>query len=299
MATIGYARVSTGGQRAETQVAALRAAGCTIIHEEVASGANKGRPVLAKILKAIQPDDILLVVRLDRLARSLAHLLETIEHIGKRKAHVRSLNDPVDTTTPQGVFAVQIMGAVAELERGLAVERTKEGLAAARRRGRIGGNRKAKYDPEHVRAREEREREKYIEAASPHELIPIIQRMRAEAPRHSWADVAVAINAAFPEREPWNRERLTRLAKYLVKRGSLDQALMKPLRKAPPETPAMRMIVAMCRKEPTITLLELARRIEHVGLPTPRRGAKWHVSTVAYMRKLAVERGYLPRKTLR
>jgi hypothetical protein len=274
------------------QVITLKAAGCSIIHEEVASGgAGKSRPVLAQILKTIKAGDVLLVVRLDRLARSLPHLLDTIERLGKRGAHLRSLNDPVDTTTPQGVFAVQIMGAVAELERGLLIERTKAGLAASRKLGRIGGNPLAK-DRNYIETRAAALQERYIEAASPDELIPIIKRMR---PQKSWPDVALVINAAFPDSEPWNRERLTRLAWHLVKRGKLDEALMKPLKDyVRRDRPGLKMVVAMFKKEPEITLLEVAQRLEDVGMPTARGGTRWYPSTVADIRKQAIRKGYLP-----
>jgi DNA invertase Pin-like site-specific DNA recombinase len=118
----------------------LRAAGCDVVFEEHASGADRMRPVLAGLLRDIQPDDTLVVVRLDRLARSVSHLLSVIEHLEARGAHFRSLHDPIDTGTPQGMFSLQVVGAVAQLERALIAERTKAGLRAARARGRVGGN---------------------------------------------------------------------------------------------------------------------------------------------------------------
>ena len=110
MALIGYARVSTGEQTLDPQRDELREAGCAAIHEEHASGADRARPALARLLAAIRPGDTLVVVRLDRLARSLSHLLEVIERLKARGAHFRSLGDPVDTTTPQGTFSLQVMG---------------------------------------------------------------------------------------------------------------------------------------------------------------------------------------------
>src|ERR1700678_4230170 len=84
--------------------------------------------------------DTLAVVRLDRLARSVSHLLTVIEQLAAKGAYFRSLRDPIDTTTPQGMFSLQVLGAVAQLERALIAERTKAGLLAARKRGRVGGN---------------------------------------------------------------------------------------------------------------------------------------------------------------
>src|SRR5580658_4653500 len=140
MPLIGYARVSTEDQDTAAQTDALRAAGCTDIVEERASGASRTRPLLARALARIRAGDTLVVVRIDRLARSLAHLLAVIEELRARGAHFRSLGDPIDTSSPQGLFTLQVLGAAAEFERALIRERTRAGLAAARARGRIGGN---------------------------------------------------------------------------------------------------------------------------------------------------------------
>src|SRR6201996_7846185 len=137
---IGYARVSTEEQGTDPQLDELRAAGCTSILEEHASGADRSRPVLARLLRDIAAGETLVVVRLDRLARSGTHLLGVIEQLEARGAHFRSLRDPIDTTTPQGMFSLQVLGAVAQLERALIAERTQSGLDAARARGRVGGN---------------------------------------------------------------------------------------------------------------------------------------------------------------
>ena len=137
---IGYARVSTEEQGTDPQLDELRAAGCATVLEEHASGADRSRPVLARLLHEIRPGETLVVVRLDRLARSVSHLLAVIEQLEAAGAHFRSLRDPIDTTTPQGMFSLQVLGAVAQLERALIAERTKAGLRAARSRGRVGGN---------------------------------------------------------------------------------------------------------------------------------------------------------------
>ncbi len=149
---IGYARVSTEEQGTDPQIDELRAAGCASILEEHASGANRTRPVLARLLRDIAAGETLVVVRLDRLARSVSHLLAVIEQLEARGAHFRSLHDPIDTSTPQGMFSLQVLGAVAQLERALIAERTKAGLRAARARGRIGGNPGLRaHDPDAIR----------------------------------------------------------------------------------------------------------------------------------------------------
>src|SRR5271169_5633203 len=137
---IGYARVSTEEQGTDPQLDEPRAAGCHAFREEHASGADRTRPVLTSLLREIRPGETLVVVRLDRRARSVSHLLNVIEQLEAKGAHFRSLRDPIDTTTPQGMFSLQVLGAVAQLERALIAERTKAGLRAARSRGRVGGN---------------------------------------------------------------------------------------------------------------------------------------------------------------
>src|ERR1700693_1740953 len=137
---IGYARVSTEEQGTDPQRDELRAAGCDTVLEDHASGADRSRPVLARLLREIAAGETLVVVRLDRLARSVSHLLAVIEQLEASGAHFRSPRDPIDTTTPQGMFSLQVLGAVAQLERALIAERTKSGLNAARVRGRVGGN---------------------------------------------------------------------------------------------------------------------------------------------------------------
>ena len=97
---IGYARVSTEDQATDAQADELSHAGCAIIHHEQGSGASRSRPVLAKLVREIRAGDVLVVVRIDRLARSVGHLLEVIETLEKRGAHFRSLRDPIDTSTP-------------------------------------------------------------------------------------------------------------------------------------------------------------------------------------------------------
>jgi DNA invertase Pin-like site-specific DNA recombinase len=98
---IGYARVSTGGQSVQRQVDELRKAGCAEILEETASGADRSRPVLARLLREIRPGETLVVIRLDRLARSVSHLLAVIEQLEAGGAHFRSLRDPIDTPAPR------------------------------------------------------------------------------------------------------------------------------------------------------------------------------------------------------
>src|SRR3954471_4810158 len=131
MALVAYARVSTEDQSTDSQLLALRQAGCSVIFEEHASGGDRDRPVLAKALASLRKGDTLVVARIDRLARSLFHLLEVIDGLERRGIAFKSLGDPIDTTSPQGRFALQVLGAAAELERALIRERSIAGLRAA------------------------------------------------------------------------------------------------------------------------------------------------------------------------
>jgi DNA invertase Pin-like site-specific DNA recombinase len=106
MPLIGYARISTEEQTTLPQSQALKSAGCAEIHEERASGGDRTRPVLARVLERIGTGDTLVVMRIDRLARSLSHLLEVIERLEAKGAFFRSIEDPIDTASPQGKFTL-------------------------------------------------------------------------------------------------------------------------------------------------------------------------------------------------
>jgi len=136
---LGYARVSTAQQDAALQHDELRAAGCWKTWTDVASGARADRPQLAAVLEALRPGDTLVVWRLDRLGRSLPHLIETVRQLEERGVGFRSLRESIDTTTPGGRLVFHVFGALASFERELVQERTRAGLDAARARGRLGG----------------------------------------------------------------------------------------------------------------------------------------------------------------
>ena len=143
---IGYARVSTGEQTLDLQQDALTAAGCGRLFTDVISGSTESRPGLDEALSYLRGGDTLVVWRLDRLGRSLKHLLETVTALEGRGIGFKSLTEQIDTTTPGGKLIFHVFGALAEFERDLIRERTQAGLAAARARGRLGG-RPTKLDP--------------------------------------------------------------------------------------------------------------------------------------------------------
>lgn len=138
---IGYVRVSTNDQNTALQRNALECAGCELIFEDKMSGKTSDRPGLKKVLRTLSEGDTLVVWKLDRLGRSMRHLVTLIEDLRGRGVNFRSLTDSIDTSTPMGRFFFHVMGALAEMERELIVERTRAGLAVARAQGRIGGRR--------------------------------------------------------------------------------------------------------------------------------------------------------------
>jgi len=139
MALIGYARVSTAEQDTALQTDALRKAGCERIFEDTVSGAKTDRPGLTAALAWLRDGDVLVVWRLDRLGRSMAHLIETVSALESRGVGLRSLTESIDTTTPGGLLIFHVFGALGQFERDLIRERTRAGLAAAAARGRKGG----------------------------------------------------------------------------------------------------------------------------------------------------------------
>jgi len=136
---VGYARVSTQDQNPALQLDALKAVGCEKVFVEKASGAQRDRPELLAALDYLRAGDSLVVWKLDRLARSLKQLIETVELLESRRIGLRSLTEAIDTTTAGGKLVFHVFGALAEFERSIIRERTKAGLEAARARGKKGG----------------------------------------------------------------------------------------------------------------------------------------------------------------
>ena len=139
MAKIGYARVSTDGQNLDMQISALEAAGCDRIYREHASGADRMRRVLELALSALKEGDSLVVWKLDRLGRSVAHLVAVADDLRKRGVDLVSVTEGIDTRTPAGKMTFHLIAAMAEMERDLASERVKTGMEAAVKAGRHMG----------------------------------------------------------------------------------------------------------------------------------------------------------------
>jgi DNA invertase Pin-like site-specific DNA recombinase len=137
---VGYARVSTQEQDTALQLDALHKLGCQVIFQEKASGASRrGREELSRCLASLAQGDVLIVYKIDRIARSLFDLLDILRYLESVGATIKSVTEPLDTTNSMGVFVVQILGAVAQLERAMIRERSMAGQRAARERGRMIG----------------------------------------------------------------------------------------------------------------------------------------------------------------
>ena len=152
---IGYARTSTEDQNLALQIDALTAAGCEKIYREQKSGASRARPQLTRLLNALNAGDELIVWKLDRLGRSVSHLVLIVDRIREAGAGFRSITESMDTTTPAGKMLFHLFATLAEFERAMIIERTHAGLAAARRRG-VKLGRRHKLDLYQVRRVQER-----------------------------------------------------------------------------------------------------------------------------------------------
>jgi len=139
MHRIGYARVSTVGQNLDSQLDALKKAGCTKIFADKESGIKKDRPGFCQVLEYLRKGDTLVITELSRMSRSLAHLLKVVEELEEKGIKLESLRENINTTTATGRAFLSIMGAISQMERELRAERTAAGREAARTRGRSSG----------------------------------------------------------------------------------------------------------------------------------------------------------------
>ena len=286
---IGYARVSTEEQGTDPQLYELRAAGCAKVLEEHASGADRSRPVLARLLREIRSGETLVVVRLDRLARSVSHLLAVIEQLEAAGAHFRSLRDPIDTTTPQGMFSLQVLGAVAQLERALIAERTKAGLRAARSRGRVGGNPGLRAgDPDAIRKVRASRDAAHLDSvlAKLDTWLPTVRQMR---PAQAWGDVVRVLNRITAS--TWTVERLRRMVRRLVSEGIVEAKLLDRAPRQPGDDRLIRLVAGIATAGPDRTLQQIAAQLEAMHERTPRGGTRWHPSSVKHLLSRAEQLG--------
>ena len=291
---IGYARVSTDEQATEAQEIELRAVGCDTIVREHGSGASRARPALTKLLREIAAGDTLVVVRLDRLVRSVSHLLDVIEDLSAKGAHFRSLRDPIDTSTPQGMFSLQVLGAVAQLERALISERTKAGIAAAREKGKLPGNPGMRDRRPDALAKTAAARQAAYGTsvqATMNDWLPTVRRMR---PDHPWDDIVRVLNQKGAR---WTDARLRRAVRWLVREHLADASLLK---KSPPRLPEdrlMTLVAGIAASNPEHSVRDIAVQLERLHERTPRGGSKWSPSSVKNLLDRAQRVGLLVRES--
>lgn len=276
MALIGYARVSTDEQDTAAQLDALRAEGCTVILEDKASGGSRDRPNLSRALARVGQGDTLLVVRIDRLARSLSHLLEIVETLRGKGAYFRSINDPIDTSSAQGMLMTQMLGAFAEFERALIRERTRAGLKAAVARGAKPGNPKMRArDPTAIADIRFRHKERYLNELldGRQRWLPTVMRLRPHLP---WGLVLRQIRAIKPPVRSFTERTLVKACRTLIEAGYADPSVLEPAPRLPPDTRVARLVADRLKTHPEATLRELASWLSRdLREPTPRGGLTW------------------------
>ena len=304
---LGYARVSTDDQSADAQVTELGSAGCTELFVETISGAKRARPRLAQLLAALRPGDTVVVTRLDRLARSLIHLLEVIETVEARGAAFQSLHDPIDTGSAHGKLQLQILGAVAEFERALIRERTRAGLAEAARQGRRPGNPMLTRGSDTAKALMALHRDAPRVAEAMAEMPAIMPVLRTLRPARSWDDVCQELAARGTMRQtgrPWTRDALLRVVRRLRREGLIspeegDRILRpSPRRSAAAKHSRARLVETVAVIFNTLppgnrTLAAIAAELERNRVRTMTGARDWATSSVASLLKTARGNGML------
>lgn len=274
---IGYVQGIVEQSEIDVQIKQLLAAGCVSIHQERNGVAARKRPILTKLLDQIDRGDMLVVVRLDRVARSITHLLDIIAQLDARGADFRSLQDPVDTSAPQWKISRDVLSAAARLERSVIGERTKSGLKTAKERGRLLGNPGLRERrPEAIRRASEGRRQAYLIELihSSQDWLPIVERMR---PQHNWQDIVTVLNKDGKE---WTVERLRRAVHRLVSQDLAKPELIARSPRRPPEDRLMTLVTGLAVANPHLSLRDIASRLDQMGQPTPRGGRKWAASSV-------------------
>jgi len=310
---IGYARVSTDDQNLDPQVALLKSAGTDVIYSEHESGGKNDRPELAKAMRALSPGDTLLVTKIDRLARDQIHLQMTVKAIVARQAHFRSLGDPIDTSSPQGWFMLQLLGSFAEFERSRIKERTREGLAHARAQGRVGGNPRLRAgDPSAAAEISLRRQQQYMEqlARFSHIWVPIVRELR---PERTWGVVTKTVNNALQAagieiatggtrsrrgdragaaRQHMSQQQLVRAVKTYVADYMLPKEVLAPALSSHSDD-LVTLVASMKNGRPDMTLAQVGQELKRLRRRTPRGQSEWGVSSVASLLRRAQKQGLL------
>jgi hypothetical protein len=215
------------------------------------------------------------VVRIDRLARSLSHLLEIVEALRAKGAYFRSINDPIDTSSPQGMLMTQMLGAFAEFERALIRERTRAGLKAAVARGARPGNPKMRArDPSAIGDLRHSLKEKHL-----HELVdgrlrwlPIVERLRPHLPG-AWCS---GVFRRLPPVRSFSERTLVKACRTLVEAGYADRVILEAAPRLAPDSRIALLVADKLNNDPDATLRSLATWLsKDLREPTPRKGTQW------------------------
>ncbi len=281
MAKIGYARVSTDEQDTLSQLNDLRIDGCITVFEDTASGGARDRPNLKRAIDQVKHGDTFVVVRIDRLARSLSHLLEIVEALRAKGAYFRSILDPIDTSSQQGMLMTQMLGAFAEFERALIRERTKAGVRAAMASGAKPGNPKMRIsDPLAISQIRLAHNERYLHAllADRHRWLPTVERLRPHLP---WALVLRQVRTIAPPVRSFSERTLVKACRALVQNGYADGIILQAAPRMPPDCRPARLIADRLRTNPQSSLREIATWLSRdLREPTSRGGLKWSAESV-------------------
>jgi DNA invertase Pin-like site-specific DNA recombinase len=275
--SIGYVRITSEDETTHSQVQELRAAGCQIIHEEQASSVSDSRPLLSKLLREFRRGDVLVVVRIDRLARSVSDLLAVAQQLEARQAYFRSLHDLIDTSSPESVTVVKVLAAVDRFQRSLGAERTRAGMQAAKARGRLAGNPGLREQrPDAIRAVSEARQRTYTAElmASSSTWLPTVMRLR---PQHSWQDVVRVLNG---QGQNWSVEKLRRAVHRLVHERVAEGHLVQRSPRRPPEDRQMTLVAGIACAHPDLSLRGIANKLDQMRERTPRGRRQWQASSV-------------------
>jgi DNA invertase Pin-like site-specific DNA recombinase len=282
---IGYARVSTDDLHGKAQKAALQAVPCELIFFEQESGANRERPELARALKELRTGDTLVVARLERLGRSLIHLLQIMEDLEAREIAFRSLAEGFDKRTDEGQLMMQQLGSFAEFERKRITARINSGIAAAKKRGVVFGNPLLKAGDKEtikkiIRARDVTHVTQLIDTMGT--FIPTVRELRPVTP---WPKVADAVSRATGV--TWTVERLTRSVRRLVGEGMVDRKVLgrapRPRRRRSEELALL--VQGLALTNPELSLRSICSQLEVMKVRTPAGKLTWSAASVAHLMK--------------
>lgn len=280
--TVGYARVSTYEQDTASHRSDLKEAGCLVVYQDIASGADRKRPELARCLQSMKKGDTLLVARLDRIARSLSHLLEIVEDLSARGISFRSLADPFDTSSAQGRLHMAMLGAFAEFERHLIRDRTMAGLSIAKAKGKKAGNPKFRErDPVAIGLMRASQADTYLSRVRAG-AAPWIETVRRMRPNATWERVAAYINARRLTDKPVSARLLQQHSRKLVGAGDLEPMVLDraPNPVASAATTSARDALAGIREQnPDASLRALAVLLAEAGFH-PKRAKTWSPGSV-------------------